>query len=110
VVVREVARVVVPGRTIVHVGVHACFVGHHVESVTRSESRLTLGPGYQDAGWVFGHDNFGPGVRGRIGARHVPLAELLNAFAACDLRIEEAREAGSHPVPSMLSLRLAKTD
>ena len=92
----------------VHVGVHPCFVGHHVESVTRSDERLTLVPGYRDATWVLEHENFGSGVRGRIGARHVPLAELLNAFATSDLQIEEVREAGPHLVPWMLSLRLRK--
>ncbi len=62
-VVHEVARVVVPGGVIVHVGVHPCFVGHHVESVTRSEDRPTLVSGYRDATWVLEHENFGPGVR-----------------------------------------------
>lgn len=107
-VVGEVARVVEPGGSIVHIGVHPCFVGHHFESVTRSDERLTLVNGYRDAGWVFEHENFGPGVRGRIGARHVPLAELLNAFASANLRVEEAREAGSHLVPWILGVRLRK--
>lgn len=107
-VVRETARVVVAGGTIIHVGVHPCFVGHHVQSVTRSEERLTLVGGYDQAAWVLEHENFGPGVRGRIGARHVPLAELLNAFAAAGLSISRAQEAGSHLVPWMLSMRLAK--
>ena len=107
-VVRDVSRVVEPGGEIVHVGVHPCFVGHHVESVTRNEERLTLVSGYRDSTWVLEHENFGPGVRGRIGARHVPLAELLNAFAAAGLRIAEVREAGSHLVPWTLSLRATK--
>jgi hypothetical protein len=107
-VVCEVARVVVPGGTIIHVGVHPCFVGHHVESMTRSEERLTLARGYHEATWVLEHKNFGPGVRGRIGARHVPLAELLNAFATAGLSIRHTSEAGSHLVPWMLSVRLAK--
>jgi SAM-dependent methyltransferase len=107
-IVRDAARVVKPGGTVIHVGVHPCFVGHHVESVTRSEERLTLVPGYQEATWVLEHENFGPGVRGRIGARHVPLAELLNDFGSSPLRLREAREAGTHLVPWMLSLRFTK--
>ena len=107
-VVREVARVVVPGGEIVHLGVHPCFVGHHVESVTRSSERLALVSGYREATWVLEHENFGPGVRGRIGARHVPLADLFNAFAAAGLHIGEVREAGPNLVPWMLGLRATK--
>lgn len=102
---REVARVVVPGGEVVHLGVHPCFVGHHIEAPDRSEERLAVVSGYRDGGWVLEHENFGPGVRARIGARHVPLAELLNAFAAAGLHIREVREAGPHLVPWMLSLR-----
>jgi len=102
---REVARVVAPGATVVHVGVHPCFVGHHIEAPDRSEERLAVVPGYRDGGWVLEHENFGPGVRARIGARHVPLAELLNAFAAAGLHIREVREAGPHLVPWMLSVQ-----
>jgi SAM-dependent methyltransferase len=102
---REVARVVVPGGEVVHLGVHPCFVGHHIEAPDRSEERLVVVPGYDAGGWVLEHENFGPGVRGRIGARHVPLAELLNAFGAAGLRIHEVREAGPHLVPWMLGLR-----
>jgi len=104
-VLREVARVVAPGGDVVHLGVHPCFVGHHVESVTRRPDRLALGPGYAAAGWVLRHENFGPGVRGRIGARHVPLAELLNAVAGAGLVLREVVEAGPNLVPWMLSLR-----
>jgi SAM-dependent methyltransferase len=102
---REVARVVAPGGEVVHLGVHPCFVGHHIEAPDRGEERLAVVPGYREGGWVLEHENFGPGVRGRIGARHVPLAELLNAFAAADLHIREVREAGPHLVPWMLGLR-----
>jgi SAM-dependent methyltransferase len=104
-VLREVARVVAPGGDVVHIGLHPCFVGHHIEAPDRSEERLTVVPGYHDAAWVLEHENFGPGVRGRIGARHVPLAELLGAFGAAGLRITEVREDGPHLVPWMLSLR-----
>lgn len=107
-VVREVARALAPGGTLVHLGVHPCFVGHHVESVTRRDDHLTVVPGYRDAGWVHQHENFGPGVRGRIGARHATLAEVLNALVAPGLRIEAVREEGEHLVPWMLGVRLTK--
>lgn len=107
-VVAEVARVLAPGGTLVHLGVHPCFVGHHVESVTRRDDHLAVVPGYRDAGWVLEHENFGPGVRGRIGARHAPLAEVLNALVAPGLRIVEVREEGEHLVPWMLGVRLVK--
>ena len=102
---REVARVVVPGGEVVHLGVHPCFVGHHIEAPDRSTERLAVVPGYLDGGWVHEHENFGPGVRARIGARHVPLAELLNAFGSAGLTIREVREAGPNVVPWMLGLR-----
>ena len=102
---REVLWVVVPGGEVVHLGVHPCFVGHHIEAPDRSEERLAIGPGYRDGGWVLEHENFGPGVRARIGARHVPLAELLNVVASAGLHIREVREAGPHLVPWMLGLR-----
>ncbi len=108
-VLAELARVVVPGGTVVHVGVHPCFVGHHVESVTRSEARLAVTPGYREATWVHDHPNFGPGVRARIGARHVPLAELLNAVVAAGLAIEEVVEGDDSLVPWCLGLRASTT-
>lgn len=108
-VLAEVARVVAPGGTVVHLGVHPCFVGHHVESVTRSDERLAVTPGYRDAGWVLEHPNFGPGVRARIGARHVPLAELLNGFPAAGLAVEEVFEGDDALVPWCLGIRARRT-
>jgi SAM-dependent methyltransferase len=102
-VLAEVARVVAPGGTVVHLGVHPCFVGHHIESVTRSDDRLVVDPGYRDAGWVLEHPNFGPGVRGRIGARHVPLADLLNAVATAGLVIDQVVEGADSLVPWTLA-------
>jgi SAM-dependent methyltransferase len=104
-VLAEVARVVAPGGTVVHLGVHPCFVGHHIESVTRSETHLGIGRGYRDGGWVLEHPNFGPGVRSRIGARHVPLAELLNGVAAAGLVVEQVVEGDDSLVPWCLGLR-----
>lgn len=104
-VLAEVARVVVPGGTVVHLGVHPCFVGHHIESVTRSDDRLVVESGYREAGWVLEHPNFGPGVRARIGARHVPLAELLNGFATAGLAIHEVVEGDDSLVPWCLGIR-----
>ena len=105
---REVARVVAPGGTVVHVGVHPCFVGHHIEAPDRSEERLAVVPGYRDGGWVLEHENFGPGVRARIGARHVPLAELLNAFARG--RPAHPRGARGRPAPRPLDAQPAGDD
>lgn len=108
-VLAEVARVVAPGGAVVHLGVHPCFVGHHIESVTRSEARLGVTTGYREAGWVRDHPSFGPGVRSRIGARHVPLAELLNGIAAAGLAIEEVVEGDDSLVPWCLGIRTRRT-
>ncbi|MEU0728030.1 class I SAM-dependent methyltransferase [Streptomyces sp. NPDC006140] len=41
------------------------------------------------------------GVRARLGAWHIPLAELLNGATAADLSIERTAEAGREGVPEL---------
>jgi hypothetical protein len=97
--------VVAPGGSVAHIGVHPCFVGHHVDRAARSDARLSVVDGYRERRWVREHENFGPGVRGRVGTRHVPLGELLNAFVGTGLRVEEVSETGAGIVPWMLNVR-----
>jgi SAM-dependent methyltransferase len=103
-VLREVARVLQPDGRLVCLGTHPCFVGHHIDSPTKSDSRLGIVPGYLQAGWVQSSEQFGPGIRSRVGARHVPLADYLMAFVQAPLQIERVVELGDGIVPWMLGI------
>jgi SAM-dependent methyltransferase len=111
-VVREVARVLAPGGRFAYVGTHPCFVGPHIDSPTVSDERLSLRPGYGDARWVpaaeFDTPHFGPGIRRRVGARHVPLADLLASFIDTGLVLERICEGGGRLVPWRLGLAATK--
>jgi SAM-dependent methyltransferase len=98
--VAEAARVLRPGGVYVHVGLHPCFFGHFSEP---HEAGRLLRPGYRETelsyeGWS------DEGVRVRVGARHVPLAELLNAVLEEGLTLERMLESEGEP-PSLLAFR-----
>jgi SAM-dependent methyltransferase len=103
-ILREIARVLQPGGRLVCLGIHPCFVGHHVESPTKSDSRLGIVPGYRRRAWVQFSEQFGPGIRSRVGAQHVPLADYLMAFIRAPLRLERVVELGDGIVPWMLGI------
>jgi hypothetical protein len=48
-------------------------------------------------------------LRQRVGARHLPLAELLAAFTTSGLELNTIAEFGDALVPWMLGLRAEKT-
>jgi ubiquinone/menaquinone biosynthesis C-methylase UbiE len=102
-VLREAARVVRPGGPIIVVTAHPCFIGPTVR-VTADGSREVL-PGYRTAGWHSSGPGIGDGIRSRVGVRHVPLAELLNALAAADLHLDTAVEPDDEPIPTLLAMR-----
>ena len=110
--VGEVARVLSPGGHFAYVGTHPCFVGPHIDSPLVSDERLSISAGYGDARWVppeaFDTPRFGPGIRRRVGARHVPLAGLLAAFIDAGLALEQVCEAGGGLVPWRLGLAAVK--
>jgi len=95
----EAARVLRPGGRLAYVGAHPCFVGHFIE---RDRDRWIVHPGYAVAGWHRSGHGLGDGVRGRVGVRQVPLAELLNALLSAGFVLERVVEAGGDP-PSLLS-------
>ena len=83
-----------------HVGLHPCFFGHFSEPV--EEGRL-LRPGYAETGLSF--QGWNPeGVRAKVGARHVPPAQLVNGVLDAGLTLERVLESEGEP-PSLLALR-----
>jgi SAM-dependent methyltransferase len=110
--VGEVARVLSPGGRFAYVGTHPCFVGPHIDSPLVSDERLSISAGYGDARWVppeaFDTPRFGPGIRRRVGARHLPLAGMLAAFIQAGLVLERVCEAGRGLVPWRLGVAAVK--
>ncbi|MEV4617208.1 methyltransferase domain-containing protein [Asanoa sp. NPDC049573] len=102
---REAARVLAPGGRLVHVGVHPCFVGAFAD---RSDAeKITIDARYADRSHTF--DAWAPhGVRARVGAWHVPLADLLNAVTGAGLRIERVAESGPNGIADLFAFRARK--
>ncbi|GAA1857692.1 class I SAM-dependent methyltransferase [Asanoa iriomotensis] len=105
-VLREAARVLAPGGRLVHVGVHPCFVGAFAD---RSVADLiTINTRYADTAHTF--DAWAPqGVRARVGAWHVPMADMLNAVTAAGLRIEEVAESSPNGIPDTFAFRAVRS-
>jgi hypothetical protein len=82
------------------VGIHPCFVGPFARNPPGEPPELHAG--YRDTEWTT--EGFGDGIRRRAGARHVPLAELLNAFPAAGLWLMRVVESGEEDFPSRIGL------
>jgi SAM-dependent methyltransferase len=105
-VVGEVSRVLRPGGCFVYVGVHPCFVGPHSRFVEgkgvpvlhaglyRREGRYAHGPGISPAG-----------LRARVGAVHLPLAQFLQTFVDHGLALESIEEPGDRDYPIAIAVR-----
>jgi SAM-dependent methyltransferase len=105
-VVSDVARVLAPRGTFLFYGAHPCFNGPHVELV--DDGGVRVHPTYPTVGWHRESPWWGIGVRKRVGMRHHPLAEMLNAYIAAGLAIEHVAELGGRPVPNTLAIRARK--
>ncbi|WP_030601018.1 class I SAM-dependent methyltransferase [Streptomyces fulvoviolaceus] len=104
-VLKEIARVLAPGGRFVHLGVHPCFVGAFADR--RDGPRVVVDERYADRTRTF--DSFNPaGVRARVGAWHVPMADLLNAATDAGLRLERTVEAGAGGVPELFGFRAVR--
>jgi SAM-dependent methyltransferase len=105
-VVREVARALRPGGRFVHVGVHPCFCGAFADG--GQPDRVVLGPGYGASGHTF--EGWSPhGVRARLGAWHLPLADLLGTLVDAGLTLVRAVEDGPDGgLPDLLALAARK--
>jgi ubiquinone/menaquinone biosynthesis C-methylase UbiE len=107
-VLTEVARVLGPGGVLGFYGVHPCFNGPHIEWL--EDGGVRAHPTYREAGWHRQAPWWGYNVRRRVGMRHHPLSELLNAFISAGLPIEHVTEQGDRAVPTILAIRARKRD
>lgn len=105
-VLAEAARVLTPGGLLVFYGAHPCFNGPHVQRM--DDGGVRAHPTYRQAGWHQEAPWWGEYVRKRVGMRHHPLADLLNAFTAAGLAIERVAEPSDRPVPIILGVRARK--
>ncbi|MFF4197379.1 hypothetical protein [Nonomuraea sp. NPDC001831] len=87
-----------------HVGVHPCFCGGFAD---RSDlNAVVIHPGYLDSHWTKASWT-GRSVRAKVGATHRPLPELMRAFLAAGLALEQFTESGD-PTPVVLALKARK--
>ncbi len=105
-VLKEAARVLVPGGLLVFYGAHPCFNGPHVQWM--DDGGILAHPTYREAGWHQEAPWWGHNIRRRVGMRHQPLAALLTAFITAGLVIERVEEPGDRPVPVSLGIRASK--
>jgi len=89
-------------------GAHPCFNGPHTQWL--DDGGIVAHPTYRLAGWHQEAPWWGPYVRRRVGMRHHPLAEVLNAFIGAGLAIEHVAEPGDRPIPVNLAIRARKPD
>ncbi|MGW4797290.1 class I SAM-dependent methyltransferase, partial [Nonomuraea sp. NPDC004297] len=102
-VLREAARVLVPGGLLAYYGVHPCFNGPHTQ--VRDDGARIVHPTYRTAGWHQDAPWWGNNIRRRVGMRHLTLPDLLNAFLAAGLAISRVAEPRTEPVPWILAVR-----
>ncbi len=103
-VFEECARVLVDGGRLVYAGAHPCFVGPYAHA---TDEGVLVPPGYWDRTLHFEAPGFGDGIRRLAGARHAPLADLLNHVSAAGLAIDRVEEVHGDP-PGILAFRAVK--
>ncbi|MFI6453356.1 class I SAM-dependent methyltransferase [Streptosporangium amethystogenes] len=107
--IKEAARVLLPGGLLLFYGVHPCFNGPHIEP--RTDGAVVIHPTYRLKGWHKRSPWWREGgVRDRVGMSHVPLPDLINAFIDAGLSIDRLSEPREHPIPSVLAVRAFHRD
>ena len=106
-VLLEIARVLRPGGRFLHVGLHPCFAGPFSRYQGDDEPPL-LFHGYRQTEWTNDAQGFGEGLRRIVGARHLPLADLLNALALAGFRLEQFDEPAWAEFPRVLAVAARK--
>ena len=99
-VCREAFRVLKGGGRMAYVGIHPCFVGPFGRNPPGQPPELHAG--YRNTAWTT--EGFSDGIRRRTGAKHVPLADLLNAFLGAGFCLERAFEAEDEEFPTRIGL------
>ena len=102
----EARRVVRRGGHFVYLGVHPCFVGPHALYLV-AHGVPQLHAGYYRRG---GRHEAGPGIsptglRGRVGAIHIPLAEFLQSFLDAGWVFDHVEEPGARDYPVAIAVR-----
>lgn len=104
--VRETRRVVRPGGAFAYVGVHPCFVGPHSLFVEGRGVPQLHADHYRRSGRYESAPGISPtGLRARVGATHLPLAEFLQSFLDAGFALEHVEEPGSRDFPIAIALR-----
>jgi SAM-dependent methyltransferase len=100
----EIFRVLKPGGLFVHIGVHPCFCGGFADR--SSPEAIVIRIGYLDGTWTT-ESWTNQGIRDKVGASHLPLADLLNVMIRIGFQPERFSEGGE-PTPIVLSARLRR--
>ncbi|GAB1693145.1 class I SAM-dependent methyltransferase [Krasilnikovia sp. M28-CT-15] len=103
-VLREAVRVLRPGGSFVHVGVHPAFCGGFADRT--DPAAVVIRPGYLDGHWTK-QSWTTDGVRDKVGATHLSIPALLHAFLDAGLEFTRFAEGGA-PVPIVLAARAVK--
>jgi ubiquinone/menaquinone biosynthesis C-methylase UbiE len=106
-VLGEAVRVLRPGGLVIFHGAHPCFNGPHVQWT--EDGGVLAHSSYRHAGWHAEAPYWGEFIRRRVGMRHHPLAELVNAFIDAGLRLERMAESGDRAVPTAIGIRARKS-
>ena len=100
----EAARVLEPGSPFVCLGVHPCFVGPHSRFFA-AQGIPVLHEGYRRTERYDGGPSINPeGLRALVGAVHIPLGELIDAFLTTGFVLERFEEHGPNEYPHWLAL------
>jgi SAM-dependent methyltransferase len=101
----EMARVLRPGGPLVYLSVHPCFVGPHSRFMA-GENVPELFPGYRHSGRYTEAPGISPsGLRARVGAAHLTLAQLVHAFLDAGLVLESLDEPTNREYPHLIAFR-----
>jgi SAM-dependent methyltransferase len=102
---REIARVLRPGRPFVYVGGHPCFVGPHAV-FAGAKGVPELHAGYARSGRYTTAPGVVPaGLRAKVGAVHRTLGELVQSFVDARFVLEQFEEAGKDEYPFVVAMR-----